>query len=98
MTGYYRQYIKRFTDRMEALNERIREKQFDWKEKEELAFKDIKEAYRKNQILILFDGEKQVWVHADASNYAIGAEISKLSENSVLLQTKQSYQYSLFGL
>jgi reverse transcriptase-like protein/integrase-like protein len=81
MAGYYRQYIKRFTDRMEALNERIRKRQFDWSEEEETAFRDIKDAYRGNQILIFFDGEKQVWVHADASNYAIGAEISQLDRN-----------------
>jgi hypothetical protein len=39
ITGYYRQYIKKFTDKMETLNERIKSKQFDWKEKEEEAFK-----------------------------------------------------------
>jgi hypothetical protein len=81
MAGYYRQYIKRFTDRMEALNERIKSKVFDWKEREEIAFNDIKNAYRGNQILILFDTEKQTWVHADASDYAIGSEISQLDKD-----------------
>src|SRR5882762_4885830 len=80
MAGYYRQYIKYFTDRMQALNERIRSKKFEWSDKEEATFKDIKGAYRGNQILILFDTEKQVWMHADASDYAIGAEISQLDE------------------
>jgi hypothetical protein len=78
MAGYYRQYIDHFSDKMEALNEQIRAKRFEWKEKEEAAFQGIKNAYKDNQILILFDAEKQIWVHADASNYAIGSEISQL--------------------
>jgi hypothetical protein len=76
MAGYYRQYIDHFSDKMETLNDQIKAKHFDWKEKEEVAFREIKDAYRNNQILILFDTEKQIWVHADASNYAIGLEIS----------------------
>jgi RNase H-like domain found in reverse transcriptase/Reverse transcriptase (RNA-dependent DNA polymerase)/Integrase zinc binding domain/Chromo (CHRromatin Organisation MOdifier) domain/Integrase core domain len=77
MAGYYRQYIDHFTKKMEPLNQRIKTKQFEWNEVEERAFKEIKDAYRKNQILILHDDEKQTWVHADASDYAIGAEISQ---------------------
>jgi hypothetical protein len=80
MAGYYRQYIDRFTDRMEALNERIRTKKFDWTRAEEAAFNDVKNAYRGDRILILFDEEKQIWMHADASDYAIGAEISQKDE------------------
>jgi RNase H-like domain found in reverse transcriptase len=45
--------------------------------KETSVFEDIKGAYRKNQILLLFDYEKQIWVHADASDYAIGSVISQ---------------------
>jgi hypothetical protein len=77
MAGYYRQYIDHFTDRMEALNERVRSKKFEWMTKETSAFEDIKGTYRKNQILLLFDYEKQIWVHADASDYAIRSVISK---------------------
>jgi hypothetical protein len=80
LTGYYRQYIDKFSDRMEALNEKIRTRTFSWGEREEKAFKDIKDQYEKNQILILFDYEKQIWVHAGASNYAIGSVISQLDD------------------
>jgi reverse transcriptase-like protein len=78
MAGYYRQYIDHFTDRMDEL---IRSKKFKWMEKEERAFKDIKDAYRGDKILMIFDPDKQIWVYADASNYAIGAEISQLDKN-----------------
>ena len=80
LAGYYRQYIDHFTKRMEPLNERVRLKEFEWGEKEQKAFDNVKEAYRENQILILHDEEKQTWVHADASDYAIGAELSQLDE------------------
>jgi reverse transcriptase-like protein len=43
-----------------------------------MAFNDIKDAYRGD---IIFDPEKQIWVHADASNYAIGAEISQCDKD-----------------
>jgi hypothetical protein len=77
LAGYYRQYVNKFTDLMEPLNEKIRTRTFSWGEAEEKAFKEVKSHYNENQILILFDYEKQVWVHADASNYAIGSVISQ---------------------
>lgn len=81
MAGYYRQYVERFTDRMEPLNERIRLKTFAWAGDEEAAFNDVKGAYRESKILLLFDPEKQIWVHADASDYAIGSVISQDDEH-----------------
>jgi hypothetical protein len=77
LAGYYRQYIDKFSDRMEPLNERIRTRTFSWGEREETSFTDIKDRYKENQILILFDYEKQIWVHADASDYALGSVISQ---------------------
>ena len=81
LAGYYRQYIKRFSDQMKDLNERLRLNEFQWTDKEEKAFQKIKESYRKEPILILHDPEKQTWLHADTSDYAMGAEISQLDEN-----------------
>jgi Reverse transcriptase (RNA-dependent DNA polymerase)/RNase H-like domain found in reverse transcriptase len=80
LAGYYRQYIDHFTDRAKALNELIRKKEFKWTEEEEQTFK-VKDAYRGDKILMIFDPEGQIWVHADASDYAIGAEISQLDKN-----------------
>jgi len=77
LAGYYRQYVERYSDAAKALNERIRKHIFEWKTEEEKAFQGMKDAYRGNQILILFDWEKQVFVHTDASDYAISAEISQ---------------------
>ena len=75
LAGYYRQYIDRYSDRMKPLNERIRTRTFHWGEVERKAFEEIKNKFRENQILILFDSEKQIWVFTDASNYALGATI-----------------------
>jgi reverse transcriptase-like protein/integrase-like protein/chromodomain-containing protein len=84
LAGYYRQYIKKFSDRMEPLNEKIRSRTFSWEGREETAFEDVKNQYRKNEILILFDYEKQTWVHADASDYAIGSVISQKDDQGRL--------------
>lgn len=84
LAGYYRQYAEKFSDKMEPLNERIRMRTFFWGEKEEEAFNIVKDQYRENRLLILFDHEKQIWVHADASDYAIGSVISQLDEKGRL--------------
>ena len=81
IAGYYRQYIKRFSDKMEPLNECLRKNIFEWNNNERESFKTIKDSYRENPILILHDPEKETWLHADASDYAIGAEISQLDQN-----------------
>jgi len=81
LTGYYRQYVPYFSDRIRALNERIQSKEFQWGKKEEESFQKVKDGYRDNQFLILHDPEKQTWVHADASDYALGAEISQEDTN-----------------
>ena len=81
LAGYYRQYVERFSDRMKPLNEAIARKEFIWGGEEARAFEDIKNAYRDEQILILIDLEKQIYVHADASDYALGSEISQMDEN-----------------
>ena len=96
IAGYYRQYIKQFSDKMKPLNERLILNDFQWTKEEEEAFKQIKESHRKNQILIIHDLEKQTWLHADISNYAIGAEISQLDEkgkeDSFCFILENSYQ------
>jgi hypothetical protein len=81
ITGYYRGYVERFTDKMRPLNERVQGNKFWWGEIEEDAFKKVKDCYRGNQILILHDSEKQTFVHTDASDYAISGEISQLDNN-----------------
>jgi hypothetical protein len=80
LAGFYRQYIDKFSDRMRPLNDRIRTRTFRWEEEEEKAFKEIKNKFKENQVLILFDSEKQIWVFADASNYALGATICQMDE------------------
>jgi RNase H-like domain found in reverse transcriptase/Integrase zinc binding domain/Chromo (CHRromatin Organisation MOdifier) domain len=80
LAGYYRQYIDRYSDRMKPLNERIRTRTFQWGEVEKEAFEEIKNKFKENQILILFDSEKQIWVFTDASNYALGATICQMDD------------------
>jgi RNase H-like domain found in reverse transcriptase/Reverse transcriptase (RNA-dependent DNA polymerase)/Integrase zinc binding domain/Chromo (CHRromatin Organisation MOdifier) domain len=81
MAGYYRQYIDHFSDKMKPLNEKLRSNKFSWGTEEKEAFQKVKNSYRGDRILILHDPEKQTWLHADASDYAIGAEISQLDKN-----------------
>ena len=63
LVGYYRQYISHFTDIMKKVNEKLRKKEFSWDEEDETTFKSIKEKFRDNQILGIFDWEKEITVH-----------------------------------
>jgi hypothetical protein len=67
LAGFYRQYAERFSDRMKVLNEELRKGEFEWGKEEERAFQDVKNAYRDEQVLILYNPEKQTWLHADVS-------------------------------
>jgi len=67
LAGYYRQYIEKFSDKARPLNEALRKTEFKWGEEEEKAFQELKNSYRGNKILILFNPEKQIFVHTDAS-------------------------------
>src|SRR4029077_16848672 len=77
LAGYYRQFIEKFSEKMKPLNECLREKQFRWTQKEQMAFKKIKEEFAKGTILQLFDYEKPIEVQTDASDYAISGTISQ---------------------
>jgi hypothetical protein len=93
LAGYYRQYVENFSDRMRPLNEAINRKEFIRGGEEERAFQDIKKAYRDEQILILIDLEKQIYVHADASDYALERKSLKWKKKtSTFLFTKTNTQ------
>jgi hypothetical protein len=81
MIGYYRYYIKHFTDVLKTLNQKLKEKVFTWNKKDDEAFKTAKEKVR-DSVLGLHDPEKEIFVHTDASDYAIGAEISQINQEN----------------
>ena len=59
MVGYYRQYIGHFTDIMRKINEKLRRKEFSWNEEDEKIFQDVKNRFKDNQIMGIFDWEKR---------------------------------------
>ena len=77
LAGYYRQFIERFSDKMKPLNELLRRKEWQWTTHEQQAFETIKDEYRSGKILMIFDPEREITVHTDASDYAIAGEISQ---------------------
>ena len=48
---------------------------FTWGEQQEAAFAQLKEALTTAPILVHFDSSKDVELHPDASNYAIGTVV-----------------------
>jgi hypothetical protein len=77
LVGYYRQYIK---DILRRVNEILKEKKFSRTPEDEKIFQEVKNKFKGDQILGIFDFEEEVMVHKDTSSYAIGTEISQLDE------------------
>jgi hypothetical protein len=72
----------------------------DHRNLEEKSFKEVKDSYRGDYILILRDPRKQSFRvrHSDASDYAVSEEISQLDDNEkrrpVLLLFFSTFQES----
>jgi len=94
LIGYYRGYIRNFTEVMKNLNQKLKKKEFSWTPEDDKAFEKAKEKV-KEQVLGIFDFEKEVYVYTDASDYAIGAEISQVNNQNGKLRPVLFYSRRL---
>jgi hypothetical protein len=78
MVNYYRDMWKRRSHLISPLTElTIKGKKFNWGEPQEKAFKEIKSILAKETMLTFPDFTKTFHVHADSSEYQLGAVISQ---------------------
>ncbi len=84
LAGYYRKFIKDFSLITAPLTDLIHKGvKFEWTEKQQQAFDNLKQAMMKAPILILPDPSLPYIVATDASGYAVGAMLGQDQGNGV---------------
>ncbi|RKK36831.1 Transposon Tf2-6 polyprotein, partial [Fusarium oxysporum f. sp. cepae] len=83
--NYYRRFIKGFSKIAIPLTEITKkDKQFQWNDKAQRAFEQLKSAITSEPVLVMFDPNRQVELETDASDFALGGQIGQRDDNGVL--------------
>src|SRR5258708_4929797 len=76
LAGYYRRFVKDFSKIAAPLTDLLHKNTpFDWTDKQESAFRQLKHAVSSAPVLIVPDPDKPYTVVTDASGFAIGAAL-----------------------
>lgn len=79
--NYYRRFIQGYSFVAQPMTELTKkDKTFDWDDKCQAAFEELKRRFTKAPLLISFDPKKQIRLETDASDLALGAVISQPNE------------------
>nr|AAG24792.1 pol protein [Colletotrichum gloeosporioides] len=78
LVNFYRKFIKYYGKINTPLTDLSRKDQpFEWKEAQEIAFKKIKDRITSEPVLMIPNPQNQFEVEADASDFALGAQLSQ---------------------
>jgi len=81
LCNYYRKFVKGFARRASPLTELLRKgEEFNWTNRHQRAFEDLREQLTTEPILIYPDWEKPFILSTDASTFAVGAILSQLDK------------------
>jgi len=103
LANYYRWFIEGFVKVARPLHDLVKkEKRWDWTEREEKAFKELKERFTKEPVLAAPNIDKKMRIKVDASDYAMGDVLSIECEDGLwrlvaflsksLNKTKRNYE------
>ena len=82
LANYYRQFIKGFASIARPLYDIVKkDKKWDWTEKQEEAFRVLKEKFTKEPVLAVSDLYKKMRIEVDASDYMMGGVLSMECED-----------------
>jgi RNase H-like domain found in reverse transcriptase/Reverse transcriptase (RNA-dependent DNA polymerase)/Integrase zinc binding domain/Chromo (CHRromatin Organisation MOdifier) domain/Retrotransposon gag protein/Zinc knuckle/Retroviral aspartyl protease len=85
LANYYRKFIKGYSKIATPLTRLTRKDQeWEWKQEQEKAFRELKGQFSKEPVLAMYDPEKEITLETDASDYAIGAVLSQPDQNGKL--------------
>jgi len=81
LCGYYRRFVKGFSKIAKPLNELLQKgKPFEWTDRQQKAFEELKEKLIQYPILAYPDYEKEFILMTDASGIGLGAVLSQLND------------------
>jgi len=77
LANYYRRFIEGFAMVARPLHDLVKkDKKWEWTEREEKAFKELKEKFTKEPVLAAPDIDKKMRMEVDASDYVMGGVLS----------------------
>jgi len=77
LANYYHQFIKGFATVARSLHDLVKkDKKWEWTEREEKTFKELKERFTKEPVLAAPDIDKKMRMEVNASDYAMGGVLS----------------------
>ena len=77
LANYYRRFIEGFAKVARPLHDLVKkDKKWEWAEKEEKAFRELKERFTKEPVLATPDIDKKMRMKVDTSDYATGGVLS----------------------
>jgi len=84
LANYYCQFIEGFATVARPLHNMVKkDKKWEWTEKQEKAFKELKERFTKEPVLAAPDIDKKMRMEVDASDYATGGVLSMECEDGL---------------
>jgi len=84
LANYYRWFIEGFATVARPLHDLVKEnKKWDWAEREEKMFRELKERFTKELVLAAPDIDKKIRMEVDASDYATGGVLSMECEDGL---------------
>jgi len=84
LANYYCRFIKGFAIVVRPLHDLVKkDKRWDWTEKEEKTFKELKEGFTKEPVLAAPDINKKMRMEVDVSDYATGGVLSMECEDGL---------------
>ena len=73
LVNYYCQFIKDFVSIARPLYNMVKkDKKWEWTEKQERAFRELKKRFTEELVLAVPDLDKKMWMEVDASDYITG--------------------------
>jgi len=82
LANYYRQFIEGFASIARPLHDMVKkDKKWNWMEKQEKTFRELKEWFTKELVLAAPDLDKKLRVEVNTSDYATGGVLSMEVEN-----------------
>ena len=84
LANYYCRFIEGFASVARPLHDMVKkDKKWDWMERQEKAFRELKERFTKKLVLAAPDIDKIMRMEVDASDYAMGGVLSMECEDGL---------------
>ena len=84
LANYYCQFIEGFAFIAMPLHDMIKkDKKWEWTERQEKVFKELKEQFTREPVLVAPDIDKKMRMEVDASDYATGGVLSMECEDGL---------------